>query len=88
MDTHVKTSVIRRHHAALNADNSLAYPDEVFRMDDEPGHDELCAREQQYLLRAISGDLALTEHMNDAVNSLRIVLAADESIRSKQVVRL
>jgi predicted dehydrogenase len=88
MDTHVKTSVIRRHHAALNADNSLAYPDEVFRMDDEPGHDELCAREQQYLLRAISGDLDLTEHMNDAVNSLRIVLAADESIRSKQVVRL
>jgi hypothetical protein len=88
MDTHVKTSVIRVHHAALNADNSLARPDDVLRMDDEPGHDELCEREQAYLLRAITEDMDLTEHMNDAVNSLRIVLAADESIRTKQVVTL
>ena len=52
IDTHVKTSMIRLHHAALLPDNSLACPDEVFRMDDEPGHDELCAREQSYLLQA------------------------------------
>ena len=88
IDNHVKTSVIRLHHAELNADNSLKRPDEVFRMDDEPGHDELCEREQSYLLRAIREDVDLTEHMNDAVNSLRIVLAADESIRSKRVVTL
>jgi predicted dehydrogenase len=88
MDTHVKTSVIRVHHAELNADNSLARPDDVLRMDDEPGHDELCEREQAYLLRAITENVDLTEHMNDAVNSLRIVLAADESIRIKQVVTL
>jgi hypothetical protein len=30
----------------------------------------------------------LSDHMQDAVNSLRIVLAADESIRTKQVVML
>jgi hypothetical protein len=88
MDTHVKTSVIRLHHAELNADNSLKHPDEVFRMDDEPGHDELCEREQAFLLDAIGKDVDLTDHMNDAVNSLRIVLAADESIRTKQVVSL
>jgi len=88
IDTHTKTSVIRLHHAELNADNSLKRPDEVFRMDDEPGHDELCEREQAYLLRAIRENLDLTDHMNDAVNSLRIVLAADESIRRKQVVAL
>ena len=88
MDTHVKTSVIRLHHGELNADNSLKYPDEVFRMDDEPGHDELCEREQAYLLRAIREDVDLTDHMNDAVNSLRIVLAADESIRTRQVVQI
>ena len=51
IDTHTKTSVIRLHHADLNADNSLARPDEILRMDDEPGHDELCKREQAYLLR-------------------------------------
>jgi predicted dehydrogenase len=88
IDTHTKTSVIRLHHAELNADNSLKRPDEVFRMDDEPGHDELCEREQAWLLRAIREDLDLTDHMHDAVNSLRIVLAADESVRTKQVVTL
>jgi predicted dehydrogenase len=88
MDTHVKTSTIRVHHGALNPDNSLKFPDEVFRMDDEPGHDELCEREQLFLLNAIRGNVDLTDHMNDAVNSLRIVLAADESIRTKQVVTL
>jgi predicted dehydrogenase len=88
IDTHTKTNVIRLHHGELNADNSLKRPDQVFRMDDEPGHDELCEREQAYLLRAIRENLDLTDHMNDAVNSLRIVLAADESIRRKEVVTL
>ena len=44
---------------------------------DEPGHQELCDREQAYFLRAIREDLDLREHLADAVNSLRIVLAAD-----------
>jgi predicted dehydrogenase len=88
IDSHTKTNLIRLHHSALLPDNALARPDEVFRMDDEPGHDELCAREQSYLLEAIVENRDLTDHMNDAVNSLRIVLAADESIRTKQVVTL
>lgn len=88
IDTHTKTSMIRLHHADLNPDNSLARPDEVFRMDDEPGHDELCLREQQFLLRAIRDGGDLTDHMQDAVNSLRIVLAADESVRRKSVIQL
>lgn len=88
IDTHTKTSLIRLHHAALNADNSLARPDELFRMDDEPGHDELCLREQEILLHAIREDRDLTSHMQDAVNSLRIVLAADESVRANSVVCL
>ena len=88
IDTHTKTSLIRLHHAALNPDNSLAQADELFRMDDEPDHDELCRREQEFLLKAIRHDLDLTEHMRDAVTSLRIVLAADESVRSRCVVEL
>jgi len=39
-------------------------------------------------LRAIRDDVDLSDHMQDAVNSLRIVLAADESVRSGQVVTL
>jgi hypothetical protein len=57
-------------------------------MDDEPSHDELCEREQLVLLNAIRGNVDLSDHTEDAVNSLRIVLAADESVRKKKVVTL
>ena len=54
----------------------------------EPGHQGLCDAEQAYVLRAIAEDIDLDRHMLDAVQSLRICLAADESIRSGQVVTL
>ncbi|SDR58195.1 Predicted dehydrogenase [Rhizobiales bacterium GAS113] len=88
IDTHTKTNAIRLHHSKLNKDNSLAKADELFRMDDEPSHDELCEREQLVLLNAIRRNVDLSDHMEDAVNSLRIVLAADESVRKKKVVTL
>ncbi len=87
-DTHVKTSTLRLHHAELRADGSLARADEIFHMDDEPGHDDLCEREQRYLLHAICTDFDLTRHMQDAVTSLGIVLAADRSIREQRVIAL
>jgi predicted dehydrogenase len=88
IDTHTSTGAIRLHHAALKPDGTLARADEVFDMADEPGHDELCAREQLLLLDAIRHDRDLSAHMTDAVNSLRIVLAADQSIRQHRVVEL
>ena len=45
-------------------------------------------RFETYDLKAINEDLDLTESMDAAVNSLRIVLAADESIRTKRAVEL
>lgn len=54
----------------------------------EPGHNELCAAEQDYILRAILEDIDLTRHMQDAVQSLAICLAADKSIRTGQPVNL
>ncbi len=57
-------------------------------MQDEPGHQELCDREQAHFLRAIREDLDLTEDMEAAVNSLRIVLAAERSIAEERVIRL
>ena len=48
----------------------------------------MCAREQRYFRRAITEDLDLSDHMRDAVNSLRIVLAADESVRAGKVIEL
>jgi hypothetical protein len=57
-------------------------------MADEPGHQELCDREQAFFLRAIREDLDLADSMQAAIDSLRIVLAADESFRTGEVVKL
>ena len=54
----------------------------------EPGHQELCDAEQAYMLRAITENIDLSRHMQDAVKSLAICLAADESIRTGQPVLL
>jgi predicted dehydrogenase len=87
-DSHTRTNTLRLHHAGLNADGSFARPDEIESTKDEPGHQELCEREQRLFLKAIRGEVDLSEHLKDAINSLRIVFAADESIRSGQVVKL
>jgi predicted dehydrogenase len=88
IDSHTRTSALRLHHAALGADGRLARRDEIVRMDDEPGHQELCEREQRAFLRAIRDDEDLSEYARGAIDSLRIVLAADESIRTGRVVAL
>ncbi len=62
--------------------------DELIDTEGEPGHDDLCAAEQAFILRAISEDIDLTRHMTDAVQSLAICLAADESIRTGQPITL
>lgn len=88
IDSHTKTNCIRVHHSALDGNNEFVQPDEFINTEDEPDHQGLCDREQAYLLRAIQEDLDLSDHMQDAVNSLRIVLAADESARTGQIVTL
>ena len=62
--------------------DEFVHADEFIDTEDEPNHQALCRREQESLLRAILEDLDLSEHMADAVKSLRIVLAADESVRT------
>jgi len=62
--------------------------DRLIELPGEPGHQELCEAEQAYMLRAIAEDIDLSRHMNDAVQSLRICLAADASIRTGRVIEL
>ncbi len=54
----------------------------------EPGQQELCDREQAFMAKAIREDLDLCRHMNDAVQSLAICMAADESIRTGKTINL
>jgi len=88
INAHTKTNQILLHHSQLKPDGTFAKADERIDTADEPDHDALCEREQRYLLRAINEDLDLTDHMNDAVRSLRIVLAADNAVRTGRVVTL
>ncbi|MBM3612854.1 MAG: Gfo/Idh/MocA family oxidoreductase, partial [Alphaproteobacteria bacterium] len=88
IDKHTKTDAIRVHHAAVGPDKNFLRPDEILSMEDEPGHQDLCDREQAFFLRAIREDLDLTESMDAAVNSLRIVLAAEQSIHEERAIRL
>jgi len=88
INAHTQTNQLVVHHAARLPDGSFARQDDRHSTIDEPSHDELCEREQRFLLKAIDEDLDLTDHMNDAVKSLRIVLAADESVRTGRVVIL
>lgn len=88
IDSHTKTESLLLHHSGLNAERKFAKADETIDLTDEPDHNELCAREQRYFLRAIQEDLDLTDHVRDAVNSLRIVLAADESARTGKTIDL
>lgn len=80
IDTHTRTSLIRLHR--------VGRPDEDISMADEPGHQALCDREAAFVAHAIAQDLDLTRHLADAVASLEVCLAADESVRTGQPVRL
>ena len=88
VDTHTKTSTIRVHPAALGPDGRFLQPDSLISTSEEPGHQELCDREQAFLLRAIREDWDLTRHGEDAVRSLEVALAADRSMRERRAIDL
>lgn len=85
---HTKTPSLVIHSSQLSPDGTFAKDDQSVSMADEPDHDRLCALEQEYFMRSITEDLDLTEHWRSAVESLRIVLAADESIATGNTVSL
>jgi predicted dehydrogenase len=88
VDAHTKTESLRFHHADIDENNQFIKQDTWFNLSDEPDHQELCNREQRYFLKAIQENIDLTDHVQDAVNSLKIAFACDESVRTGQVVYL
>lgn len=88
VSSHTKTESIRIHAADMSADGRFVKEDKWVDLEDEPDHQELCNREQAYFLKAIQEDLDLIDHMEDAVNSLRIAFACDESVRTGRIVEL
>ncbi|MBT6441522.1 MAG: Gfo/Idh/MocA family oxidoreductase [Alphaproteobacteria bacterium] len=88
IDSHTQTNSLLVHSAELDDNDNFVNEDTWISMADEPGHDDLCYREQEVFYKAITEGTDLSEHMDSAVNSLKIVLAADESIKLGEVVHM
>ncbi|MDQ2862060.1 MAG: Gfo/Idh/MocA family oxidoreductase [Bacteroidota bacterium] len=88
IESHTKTESLRVHYADLDADEKFLKEDLWINLEDEPGHQELCNREQMYFLKSIIEDTDLDAHAEDAINSLRIAFACDESVRTGKVISL
>ena len=88
VEGHSRAGRLKLHHGELKADGTFARADETIDCSDEPDHDGLCRLEQEVFLDAIVNDRDLSDHMADAVNSLRIVLAADEAFKNGRAVEL
>jgi len=87
VDAHTQTQSLRLHHSDL-VDGKFTKPDQWISTEDEPDHDGLCRREQEFFLNAIINDVDLTDHLADAISSMRIVEAADKSFRTGKTVEL
>lgn len=88
IDAHTKTEALKIHHSQLNENGEFTRPDEWINLADEPDHQELCNREQRFLLKAIKEDMDLSEATGDAINSLRIAMACDQSVRTGKIIPL
>ncbi|NNE76689.1 MAG: Gfo/Idh/MocA family oxidoreductase [Pricia sp.] len=88
VDSHSKTGALKLHYSDTDKNGNFIKKDKFIDTSDEPDHDGLCLLEQEYFLKAILEDQDLSDHLRDAVNSLRIVLAADESFRTGKTVEL
>ncbi len=88
IDEHTQTGALHLHYSDVDVQGNFSKKDELIPIENEPSHDELCQLEQEFLLRAIEDNLDLSQHLDDAINSLKIVLAADESFRTGKTVYL
>jgi predicted dehydrogenase len=88
INAHTQTSRLLVHHGEIDGEGKLTRKDDWLDMAGEPDHQALCDSEQDFVYRAITEDYDLNRHMDDAVNSLAICLAADESVRTGKAVKL
>ena len=76
------------HRSDLNENDEFNKKDEQISTGNEPDHDALCQLEQEFLLKTIQENEDLSSHLYDAVNSLKVVLAADQSVKTGKTVFL
>lgn len=86
IEEHGKVRQLHLHYSDLDKNGKIARDDEIIEIPDEPGHDELCFLEQEYFLKTIREDLDLSDHLRVAVQTLKIVLACDESVKTGNII--
>ena len=88
VDSHTKTNMLLIHNQERDDKGVFLNQDQYINTEDEPNHDELCEIEQRYFFKVIEEDLDITQDMVDVVNSMKIVLAADKSIRTGKQIEI
>tara|TARA_B100001121_G_scaffold171152_1_gene149456 strand:- start:2314 stop:3387 length:1074 start_codon:yes stop_codon:yes gene_type:complete len=87
INSHTKTNKLLIHYQDRDDNGEFKFEDKHIDTSNEPNHSELCRLEQEFLLNAIKNNIDLSEQLEAVVNSMKIVLAADKSVRSgKQVL--
>ena len=88
IDSHTKTSSLLIHNQDRDENGKFINDDIVINTKTEPDHLELCLLEQKHLLDVIQNDLDVDSDLDDVISSMKIVLAADKSIKSGKQVKV
>ena len=88
IDSHTKTSSLLIHNQERDENGKFINDDVVINTKTEPDHLELCLLEQKHLLDVIQNDLDIDSDLDDVISSMKIVLAADKSIKSGKQVKV
>ncbi|NNK20100.1 MAG: Gfo/Idh/MocA family oxidoreductase [Flavobacteriaceae bacterium] len=88
VEGHTRTGALKIHYSELDAQGSFLKKDKYISTKDEPDHDQLCLLEQKLFLNAIRQNTDLSSHLKDVVFSLKVVLAADESVKKGKTISL
>ena len=88
IDSHTQTNRLLLHHSKLNSNGDFEPGDQIINTEDEPDHQALCDLEQEFFYSSIISDADLTSHQDDAINSLKIVLAADQAYKTGKTIYL
>ncbi len=85
---HTKTDQILIHNSAIDDQNEFLQKDKYIEFNNAPDHQELCDNEQAFFFDSITQNIDLTDHLQEAVRSLQIALACDESVKTGKTIML
>ena len=88
VEAHTGTQSLLIHRSKLDGAGNFLQEDSRLPMQDEPDHDGLFALEQAAFLKAIQSEDLLPEMHQQILDSMRIVLAADQSFRTGETIAL